>query len=69
MMERSGNGVPTTTDLLMCGNGQNGGLGNNIFTSSQGNPVRVKAMSGLQQCEHSFISLGDEAHSAVISHR
>ena len=56
-MERSGDGVPTTTDLLMCGNGQNGGLGNNIFSNSQGNPARVKAMSGLQQCRHSFFYL------------
>ena len=55
-MERSGNGNPTTIDLLMCGNGQNGGLGNNIYTNSQGNPVRVRNVSGLQQCEHSILS-------------
>lgn len=49
-MERSNAGSPTTTDLLMCGNGQNGGLGNNTYTTSQGNPTRVKNISGLLQC-------------------
>ncbi|KAF9452253.1 RCC1/BLIP-II [Macrolepiota fuliginosa MF-IS2] len=48
-VERSNDSTPTTTDLLMCGNGQSGGLGNNTYTSSQGNPVRVKNVSGLLQ--------------------
>jgi hypothetical protein len=43
-------------DLLMCGNGQNGGLGNNMYTNSQGNPVQAKNVSGLLQCERSFLS-------------
>ncbi|KXN82566.1 Protein FMP25, mitochondrial [Leucoagaricus sp. SymC.cos] len=50
-VERSSAGSPTTTDLLMCGNGQNGGLGNNTYTNVQGNPVRVKNVSGLLQCD------------------
>ncbi|RXW17978.1 hypothetical protein EST38_g7882 [Candolleomyces aberdarensis] len=37
------------TDLLMSGNGQYGGLGNNVFTTAQSNASRVKAVSGLQQ--------------------
>ncbi|KAF8892587.1 regulator of chromosome condensation 1/beta-lactamase-inhibitor protein II [Infundibulicybe gibba] len=38
-----------TYELLMCGNGQWGGLGNNIFSNSQGNPLRVKNVSGLHE--------------------
>ncbi|KAJ7172661.1 regulator of chromosome condensation 1/beta-lactamase-inhibitor protein II [Mycena filopes] len=29
-------------ELLMCGDGQWGGLGNNIYSSAQGSPIRVK---------------------------
>ncbi|KAH6896476.1 regulator of chromosome condensation 1/beta-lactamase-inhibitor protein II [Coprinopsis sp. MPI-PUGE-AT-0042] len=39
----------TDTELLMTGNGQYGGLGNNTFSNGQSNPTRVKALSGLQQ--------------------
>uniref|UniRef100_A0A0W0FU55 Uncharacterized protein n=1 Tax=Moniliophthora roreri TaxID=221103 RepID=A0A0W0FU55_MONRR len=38
---------PTTIDVLMCGNGQWGGLGNNVFSNAQGTPVRAKNASGL----------------------
>lgn len=48
-VERSSAGNSTTMDLLMCGNGQNGGLGNSTYTNSQGTPARVKNVSGLQQ--------------------
>jgi hypothetical protein len=41
----------TETELLMTGNGQYGGLGNNTFSNGQSNPTRVKALSGLQQCK------------------
>jgi hypothetical protein len=34
-------------DILMCGNGQWGGLGNSMYNNSQGNPVRAKNVSGL----------------------
>jgi len=34
-------------DLLMCGNGQWGGLGSNIFSSAQSAPLRAKNVSGL----------------------
>ncbi|KAF9500374.1 RCC1/BLIP-II [Pleurotus eryngii] len=36
-------------DVLMCGNGQYGGLGNNLYTNSQGAPLRAKNVSGLQE--------------------
>jgi len=40
-----------TVDVLMSGNGQYGGLGNNLYTTAQGNPTRVKGVSGLLQCK------------------
>ncbi|KAF8162931.1 regulator of chromosome condensation 1/beta-lactamase-inhibitor protein II [Crassisporium funariophilum] len=46
---REGDKTPVTTDLLMSGNGQYGGLGNNTYSSGQGNPSRVKGISGLLQ--------------------
>jgi hypothetical protein len=49
-------------DLLFCGNGQWGGLGNNTFSSAQGDPIRAKAVSGLLECEHVFSCL-----NAVVS--
>ncbi|KAJ7489887.1 regulator of chromosome condensation 1/beta-lactamase-inhibitor protein II [Mycena galericulata] len=44
--------VPTNSDatvveVLMCGDGQWGGLGNNLYSNAQVNPTRVKALSGL----------------------
>jgi hypothetical protein len=42
-----------TVDLLMCGNGRWGGLGNHVFSSAQGNPLRAKSVSGLLECEFS----------------
>ncbi|KAG1877771.1 regulator of chromosome condensation 1/beta-lactamase-inhibitor protein II [Suillus subalutaceus] len=36
-------------DLLTCGNGQWGGLGNNQYSNAQGNPVRAKNVSGLRE--------------------
>ncbi|KDR81766.1 hypothetical protein GALMADRAFT_60407 [Galerina marginata CBS 339.88] len=40
---------PTTIDVLMSGNGQYGGLGNNLYTTAQSDPGRVKAISSLVQ--------------------
>lgn len=51
VVERKSVNNPTTTDLLMAGNGQFGGLGNNTFANSQGTPTRVKGISGRLQCE------------------
>ena len=40
-----------TVDVLVCGNGQWGGLGNSVFSNAQSNPVRAKGVSGLLECE------------------
>lgn len=50
-VEREGDKIPSTVDLLICGNGQYGGLGNNTYTTVQGDPLRVKSLSGLLQCK------------------
>ncbi|EKM55652.1 uncharacterized protein PHACADRAFT_121379 [Phanerochaete carnosa HHB-10118-sp] len=36
-------------DVLACGNGQWGGLGNNLFSNGQGTPVRARNVSGLME--------------------
>ncbi|KAJ7098096.1 regulator of chromosome condensation 1/beta-lactamase-inhibitor protein II [Mycena belliarum] len=46
-VERAPENEAATVELLMCGDGQWGGLGNNLFSSAQGTPVRVKSLSGL----------------------
>lgn len=38
-------------DVLACGNGQWGGLGNALYTNAQGSPLRAKNVSGLYECE------------------
>ncbi|KAH8107169.1 RCC1/BLIP-II [Cristinia sonorae] len=46
-VERSdGTGMPYV-DVLACGNGQWGGLGNALFSNAQGTPLRAKNVSGL----------------------
>jgi hypothetical protein len=40
-----------TVELLMCGNGQWGGLGNNKYSTSQSTPVKARNVSGLTECE------------------
>ncbi|KAL0579967.1 hypothetical protein V5O48_002051 [Marasmius crinis-equi] len=40
---------PTTVDVMMCGNGQWGGLGNNVFSNGQGTPVRARNVSELTE--------------------
>jgi hypothetical protein len=37
-------------EILSCGNGQYGGLGNAMFSNAQSVPVRTKAVSGLLEC-------------------
>ncbi|KAF8352341.1 regulator of chromosome condensation 1/beta-lactamase-inhibitor protein II [Amanita rubescens] len=45
---RSEESKPTqVVDVLMCGNGQWGGLGNNCYSTAQGTPVKAKNVSGL----------------------
>ena len=55
IVERKDDTGPKTVDLLMSGNGQYGGLGNNLYTTAQGNPTRVKGISGLLQCKAIFL--------------
>ena len=38
-------------EVLSCGNGQYGGLGNALFSNAQSVPVRTKAVSGLLECK------------------
>ncbi|KAF9476343.1 RCC1/BLIP-II [Pholiota conissans] len=49
IVERELDSGANTAEILMCGNGQYGGLGNNQYTNVQGNPTRVKTLSGLVQ--------------------
>jgi hypothetical protein len=39
-----------TVEILSCGNGQYGGLGNALFCNAQSVPVRAKVVSGLLEC-------------------
>jgi hypothetical protein len=43
-------------EILSCGNGQYGGLGNALFSNAQSVPVRTKAVSGLLECTFLFFS-------------
>jgi hypothetical protein len=53
--ERTDGESSVYVDVLTCGNGQWGGLGNNLFSNAQGNPVRVKNVSGLRECRYFII--------------
>ncbi|KAJ8078596.1 hypothetical protein PM082_012879 [Marasmius tenuissimus] len=48
-VERVTGPSPSTVDVMMCGNGQWGGLGNNIFSNGQGAPVRARNVSELTE--------------------
>lgn len=41
---------PRISELYGCGNGQYGGLGNGLWIH-QASPVKIKALSGLLECE------------------
>ena len=49
-VERTDGTFMPSTDVLGCGMGQWGGLGNGLYTTSQGDPSRVQAISGLLEC-------------------
>lgn len=53
-VERKDGSSLDTIDILVCGNGQWGGLGNSMFSNAQSNPVRVKGVSGLLECESPY---------------
>jgi len=46
-VERSDGSAMPYIDILACGNGQYGGLGNTQFSNAQSNPVRARNVSGL----------------------
>ncbi|TCD65403.1 hypothetical protein EIP91_002702 [Steccherinum ochraceum] len=46
-VERSDGTAMPYVDVLACGNGQWGGLGNALFSNAQGTPLRAKNVSGL----------------------
>lgn len=49
-------------DVLASGNGQWGGLGNGTYSNCQGEPVKVKDISGIMECTLLyFTSQGDFA--------
>jgi hypothetical protein len=50
-IERAPADEAKTVELLMTGDGQWGGLGNNTYSNVQISPVRVKALSGLTECQ------------------
>lgn len=50
-VERKDGSSIDIVDVLVCGNGQWGGLGNSLFSNAQGNPVRARGVSGLHECE------------------
>lgn len=39
-----------SVELLLCGNGQYGSLGNNAYTNAQGSPIRARNVSNLTEC-------------------
>lgn len=43
-------GSTSIVDVLACGNGQWGGLGNATYSNAQGVPTRVKNISGILEC-------------------
>jgi alpha-tubulin suppressor-like RCC1 family protein len=49
-VERVDGTAISNVELLSCGNGQYGGLGNALFSNAQSVPVRTKAVSGLLEC-------------------
>lgn len=49
--ERRDGTAITTSEVLACGDGRFGGLGNAVFTSAQATPLRLRMMSGLLECE------------------
>ena len=50
IVERNDGTFIKITDVLACGMGQWGGLGNGLYSTAQGSPSRIKAVSGLLEC-------------------
>ncbi|KAJ7109195.1 regulator of chromosome condensation 1/beta-lactamase-inhibitor protein II [Mycena epipterygia] len=56
-IERTPPSEAATVELLMCGDGQLGGLGNNLYSNAQVSPVRVKTLSGLVEFDEATMGL------------
>lgn len=54
-VERTDGSAMPYIDVLACGNGQYGGLGNAQYSNAQGAPVRAKNVSGLLECKFNFV--------------
>ncbi|KAG6376199.1 regulator of chromosome condensation 1/beta-lactamase-inhibitor protein II [Boletus reticuloceps] len=69
--ERNAQESHTYVDTLCCGNGQWGGLGNNTFSTFQGNPVRVRNVSGLHEFDEQKQKLSPIIPHAIsgVTHR
>ncbi|KAI6028459.1 regulator of chromosome condensation 1/beta-lactamase-inhibitor protein II [Pisolithus orientalis] len=63
--ERTGSDPSYYIDVLSCGNGQWGGLGANLYTTSQANPVRVKNVSGLLEYDEKTQGLAPIVPEAI----
>ncbi|KAI6022723.1 regulator of chromosome condensation 1/beta-lactamase-inhibitor protein II [Pisolithus marmoratus] len=63
--ERTGSDPSHHIDVLSCGNGQWGGLGANLYTTSQANPHRVKNVSGLLEYDERTRSLAPIVPEAI----
>ncbi|KAJ3773826.1 regulator of chromosome condensation 1/beta-lactamase-inhibitor protein II [Lentinula raphanica] len=58
----------STIELLLSGNGQYGSLGNNLYTNTQGNPIRARNVSNLTEYDDETNSLRPIApHSISVS--
>ena len=55
-VERTDGSAMPYIDVLACGNGQYGGLGNAGFSNGQSAPVRTRNVSGLLECTFRFPS-------------
>lgn len=55
-VQRSDGTAMPYIDVLSCGNGQYGGLGNALFSNAQSSPVRTRNVSGLLECSPSVLS-------------
>ncbi|KAI0055499.1 RCC1/BLIP-II [Artomyces pyxidatus] len=64
-VERKDGSSIETIDLLSCGNGQYGGLGNALFSNAQSVPVRTKSVSGLLEFSEKSNNLQPIAPHAV----
>ncbi|PFH52392.1 hypothetical protein AMATHDRAFT_140044 [Amanita thiersii Skay4041] len=66
-VERTNESQTPSVDLLMCGNGQWGGLGNNAYSTAQGMPVKARNVSGLVEYNDAGKLQPITPHSIAVS--